>query len=178
MSKKYFILCISLPLQLTFSDCALCGCSKSSLSLVFTNGSCSYLPCIRYNREWRYHKEERIWLTRAPGLKLSKAEATFEEGTYFYFDVNSWRKAHKELRVEYEKLEDRPQIPPALSAQMVSSLSVNSWCVFTVICVWKCINSVHDLYTHLLSWDDFPMKDFHCFLRARTSIHSQRKAFS
>lgn len=95
--------------------------------------SWSYSSCIRYNREWRYHKEERIWLTRAPGLKLTKAEASFEEGTYFYFDVTGWRKAHKELRVEYEKLEDRPQIPPALSAQMVSSLSVNSWCVFKVI---------------------------------------------
>ena len=136
------------------------------------SASCFCFLCTRYNREWRYHKEERIWLTRVPGTKLAKMEATFEEGTYFYFDVNSWRKAHKELRVEYEKLEDRPQVPQALSAQMVSSLPVNSWCVFKVICVWKCINSVQDC-THLLSWDDFPMKDFHCFMRASASIYKQ-----
>lgn len=64
-----------------------------------------------YSRDWRYHKEERLWITRAPGMKPTKQETTYEEGTYCYFDVMTWRKAHKEFRVEYEKLEDRPQVP-------------------------------------------------------------------
>ena len=69
---------------------------------------------FRYARDWRYHKEERLWITRAPGMKPVKQEALFEEGTYCYFDVNTWRKAHKEFHVEYDKLEDRPQMPPNL----------------------------------------------------------------
>lgn len=65
-----------------------------------------------YARDWRYHKEERLWITRAPGMKPTKQESTYEEGTYCYFDVSGWRKAHKEFHVEYDKLEDRPQMPP------------------------------------------------------------------
>ena len=43
-------------------------------------------------------------------MRPVKQEQTFEEGTYCYFDVNLWRKATKDLRVEYEKLEDRPPL--------------------------------------------------------------------
>ncbi|XP_064399310.1 CCR4-NOT transcription complex subunit 2-like isoform X2 [Halichondria panicea] len=64
-----------------------------------------------YSRDWRYHKEQRLWITRAPGMKPNKQEATYEEGTYCYFDMQSWRKTHKEFHVEYDKLEDRPQMP-------------------------------------------------------------------
>jgi CCR4-NOT transcription complex subunit 2 len=67
-----------------------------------------------HSRDWRYHKEEKIWITRAPGMRPVKQEPTFEEGTYFYFDVNLWRKSTKEFHVEYDKLEDRPPIPSSL----------------------------------------------------------------
>ena len=69
----------------------------------------------RYNRGWRYHKDERLWITRAPGMKPTKQEEDrYEEGTYCYFDVNAWRKAHKEFRVEYAKLEGLPQVPQSV----------------------------------------------------------------
>ena len=59
-------------------------------------------------------------------MKPSKGDNSYEEGTYCYFDVNSWRKAHKELRVEYDRLEERPQIPPALATQqIVSTIPIN-----------------------------------------------------
>ena len=48
------------------------------------------------------------------GMRPVKQEQTFEEGTYFYFDVNLWRKSTKEFHVEYDKLEDRPPIPSSL----------------------------------------------------------------
>ncbi|KAL5484124.1 hypothetical protein EMCRGX_G020572 [Ephydatia muelleri] len=67
-----------------------------------------------YARDWRYHKDERIWITRAQGMKPTKQEATFEEGTYCFFDVGTWRKAHKEFHVEYDKLEERPSMPSNL----------------------------------------------------------------
>ena len=47
-------------------------------------------------------------------MKPTKQEGTYEEGTYCFFDVGTWRKAHKEFHVEYDKLEERPSMPPNL----------------------------------------------------------------
>jgi CCR4-NOT transcription complex subunit 2 len=80
-----------------------------------------------YSRDWRYHKEEKIWITRATGIRPTKVETTYEEGTYCYFDMTTWRKAHREMKVEYDKLAERPHIPPAFtSQQIVSSVSMNA----------------------------------------------------
>merc|ERR1719312_1775189 len=68
-----------------------------------------------YNRDWRYHKEERVWITRAPGMAPSEKTATYERGTYYFFDVNSWRKVPKEFHLDYDKLEDRPSLPSNLA---------------------------------------------------------------
>lgn len=68
-----------------------------------------------YNRDWRYHKEERVWITRAPGMEPLAKTNTYERGTYFFFDVHSWRKVPKEFYLEYNKLEERPQLPDGLS---------------------------------------------------------------
>merc|ERR1719443_448368 len=68
-----------------------------------------------YNRDWRYHKEERVWITRAPGMAPSEKTATYERGTYYFFDVNSWRKVPKEFHLDYDKLEDRPSLPSTLT---------------------------------------------------------------
>ena len=65
---------------------------SNSLSLSHTH---THLPPLstkhtcRYARDWRYHKEERLWITRAPGMKPNKQESSFEEGTYCYFDLTS-----------------------------------------------------------------------------------------
>lgn len=69
----------------------------------------------RYNRDWRYHKEERVWITRAPGMEPLAKTNTYERGTYFFFDVHNWRKVPKEFYLEYNKLEERPQLPDGLS---------------------------------------------------------------
>jgi CCR4-NOT transcription complex subunit 2 len=66
-----------------------------------------------YNRDWRYHKEERIWMTRAPGMEPIAKTTSYERGTYFFFDVHNWRKVPKEFHLEYSKLEERPMIPDA-----------------------------------------------------------------
>merc|ERR1719228_975058 len=70
-----------------------------------------------YNRDWRYHKEERVWITRAPGMAPSEKTTSYERGTYFFFDVNSWRKSPKDFHLDYDKLEDRPSLPTNLSGQ-------------------------------------------------------------
>lgn len=57
--------------------------------------ACSHSKCavvIRYERHWRYHKEQKIWITRAPGVEPSQKTNTYERGTYIYFDHMQWKK--------------------------------------------------------------------------------------
>lgn len=65
-----------------------------------------------YNREWRYHTEEKVWISQAPGMPMMEKTSTYERGTYFYFDIHTWRKATKEFYLDYSKLEGRPHMPP------------------------------------------------------------------
>ncbi|XP_069084430.1 CCR4-NOT transcription complex subunit 2 isoform X2 [Pleurodeles waltl] len=48
-----------------------------------------------FNRDWRYHKEERVWITRAPGMEPTMKTNTYERGTYYFFDCLNWRKVAK-----------------------------------------------------------------------------------
>ena len=41
----------------------------------------------------------------------SEKTTSYERGTYYFFDVNSWRKVPKEFHLDYDKLEDRPSLP-------------------------------------------------------------------
>ena len=72
------------------------------------------LQYCRYIRDWRYHKEERVWITRVPGMEPHVKTNSFERGTYYFFDAQNWRKVAKEFRLEYDKLEDRPMLPNTL----------------------------------------------------------------
>ncbi|XP_059477682.1 CCR4-NOT transcription complex subunit 2-like [Neocloeon triangulifer] len=65
-----------------------------------------------YNRDWRYHMEEKVWLTRAPGAPLLEKTATYERSTYYIFDPQRWGKFGKEFLLEYAKLEDRQGVAP------------------------------------------------------------------
>jgi CCR4-NOT transcription complex subunit 2 len=64
-----------------------------------------------HNRDWRYHKEEQLWITRAHGMVPTEKTQTYERGTYYFFDVASWRKVPKEFHLDYDKLEERPSLP-------------------------------------------------------------------
>ncbi|XP_048448607.1 CCR4-NOT transcription complex subunit 2, partial [Rhincodon typus] len=68
-----------------------------------------------FNRDWRYHKEERVWITRAPGMEPTVKTNTYERGTYYFFDCLNWRKVAKEFHLEYDKLEERPHLPSSLN---------------------------------------------------------------
>ncbi|XP_068619619.1 regulator of gene activity isoform X2 [Battus philenor] len=64
-----------------------------------------------YNREWRYHMEEKVWISQAPGMPMVEKTSTYERGTYYFFDAHNWRKVAKEFHLDYSKLEGRPQLP-------------------------------------------------------------------
>ncbi|XP_071444357.1 CCR4-NOT transcription complex subunit 2 isoform X1 [Hetaerina americana] len=69
-----------------------------------------------YNRDWRFHVDEKVWITRAPGMQLLEKTQSYERGTYYFFDALNWRKVAKEFHLEYSKLEERPQLQTSLSA--------------------------------------------------------------
>lgn len=58
-----------------------------------------------YSREWRYHKEEKVWITRAPGIAPSEKTNSYEKGTYYIFDAQLWRRVPREFVIEYDRLE-------------------------------------------------------------------------
>lgn len=58
-----------------------------------------------YKRDWRYHKEERLWLTRIKNIMPDQKYESYETGVYCVFDVQLWRKTHKSMRIDYDKLD-------------------------------------------------------------------------
>lgn len=58
-----------------------------------------------YKREWRFHTDEKIWITQVPGINAVEKTSTYERGTYYYFDTKTWKKVPKEMFLEYSKLE-------------------------------------------------------------------------
>lgn len=58
-----------------------------------------------FKRDWRYHKEERLWLTRIKNIMPNVKYDTYESGVYCVFDVQLWRKTHKPMRIDYDKLD-------------------------------------------------------------------------
>jgi len=60
-----------------------------------------------YKRDWRYHKEERLWLTRIKNIMPDHKYDTYETGVYCVFDVQLWRKTHKSMRIDYDKLDGK-----------------------------------------------------------------------
>ncbi|KAK4885115.1 hypothetical protein RN001_001386 [Aquatica leii] len=67
-----------------------------------------------YSREWRYHTEEKVWITQVPGMVLLEKTSTYERGTYYFFDAHNWRKVAKEFHLDYSKLETRPVIQQSM----------------------------------------------------------------
>jgi CCR4-NOT transcription complex subunit 2 len=80
------------------------------------------LSIFRYARQWRYHKELSVWLTKDPGVEPIEKGPNYERGTYIIFDpaVFSRVETPKDFTLQYDLLEDRPVIvpPPALLQQV------------------------------------------------------------
>ncbi|KAF4617728.1 hypothetical protein D9613_005838 [Agrocybe pediades] len=62
-----------------------------------------------WNRNWRYHKELRLWITKesgtAPSQKVQGGGG--EQGQYTYWDHENWTKERKEMTVLYADLEEK-----------------------------------------------------------------------
>eukprot|EP00123_Amoebidium_parasiticum_P015231 comp22846_c0_seq1/m.35998 comp22846_c0_seq1/g.35998 ORF comp22846_c0_seq1/g.35998 comp22846_c0_seq1/m.35998 type:complete len:354 (-) comp22846_c0_seq1:315-1376(-) len=59
------------------------------------------------NRDWRYHKDLKLWYTRMPETATQKAQG-FERGSVVFFDVGTWQKVRKDgFVMPYEPMEER-----------------------------------------------------------------------
>ena len=61
---------------------------------------------LLFDRGWRYHKVDELWLARWPGLAPERKgiEMDWEEGLYQYFDVKAWKRIPGWFRLHYDKL--------------------------------------------------------------------------
>jgi CCR4-NOT transcription complex subunit 2 len=74
-----------------------------------------------YNRNWRFHKEYRMWLTKETGTVATAKTSTYEQGIFTFFDPERWEKVKKEARINYDQLEEKIMQPIPGFSQMPSA---------------------------------------------------------
>ncbi|KAH8359103.1 hypothetical protein KR093_004291 [Drosophila rubida] len=72
-----------------------------------------------HSREWRYHVEEKIWITRIPGINQYEKNGTKERGTFYYFDAQSWKRLSKVFQIDAEKLDKCPNVSAFMNGKSV-----------------------------------------------------------
>ncbi|KAF8158422.1 hypothetical protein B0H34DRAFT_708778 [Crassisporium funariophilum] len=62
-----------------------------------------------WNRNWRYHKDLRLWITKESGTSPSQKVqgGVGEQGQYTFWDPENWGKERKEMTVLYADLEEK-----------------------------------------------------------------------
>jgi CCR4-NOT transcription complex subunit 2 len=59
------------------------------------------------NRNWRYHKVYKFWLTKDDRSTAKQMGPDSEFGYYIIFDAPSWKRERKEMLLEYSMLDTR-----------------------------------------------------------------------
>jgi len=87
---------------------------------------------LLFERGWRFHKQQRIWLARWPGVRPEEKTAAFEKGLYQYFDMNTWKRIPGWFRLDYCQLAEKTVVPEDLKTMYTKYAglltSVNSEC--------------------------------------------------
>ncbi|CAH8587094.1 unnamed protein product [Dicrocoelium dendriticum] len=60
-----------------------------------------------YQREWRFHKKEQLWLTRVVGANFT-TDNTSEQGDYYFWDPIKAQKSTHQMTIQYADLDDAP----------------------------------------------------------------------
>ncbi|KAI9774670.1 MAG: hypothetical protein M1840_002919 [Geoglossum simile] len=69
----------------------------------------------RTNRNWRYHKLQKQWLTKDDDSQPVRISQTEERGFYIFFDPETWRRERREFLLDYNSLDGRGIQPPAVA---------------------------------------------------------------
>jgi len=67
----------------------------------------THMKFHRWNRNWRYHKDLRLWITKESGTAPSQKVQGGEQGQYTFWDPENWTKERKEMTVLYADLEEK-----------------------------------------------------------------------
>ncbi|KAJ1892260.1 transcriptional regulator [Kickxella alabastrina] len=74
-----------------------------------------------YRRQWRYHKELRLWLTKDPDSPSTARSPRGEQSVFIFFDPGVWQKVKKEYMVIYDMLEERTPLSAAATTESASA---------------------------------------------------------
>lgn len=92
------------------------SCSLASERNPFMSFSnCVSASICRHNRDWRYHIEEKVWITRVPGITHYEKNGQSERGTFYYFDAQNWRRVPKDFQIDANKLDKCPNLGAIMS---------------------------------------------------------------
>ncbi|KAI0403915.1 hypothetical protein F4802DRAFT_569049 [Xylaria palmicola] len=61
-----------------------------------------------FQRQWRWHKKLKIWLTKDDIMHPRILSAQHEEGYYIVWNTDDWRKERRQLTLHYADLETNP----------------------------------------------------------------------
>ncbi|KAI1083525.1 hypothetical protein F5B20DRAFT_527362 [Whalleya microplaca] len=65
-----------------------------------------------FNRQWRWHKKLKIWLTKDDIMQPRILSSQHEEGYYIIWNTAEWRKERRTLTLHYADLEtNHPSLP-------------------------------------------------------------------
>ncbi|THD18946.1 CCR4 NOT transcription complex subunit 2 [Fasciola hepatica] len=82
-----------------------------------------------YQREWRFHKKEKIWLTRNVNANFTTDNSS-EQGDYFYWDPLKAQKSTLHMTILYSDLDNAPKSfrlsSGTLNAFVSTGLTTNS----------------------------------------------------
>lgn len=56
-------------------------------------------------RNWRYHKEIQVWLTKDSNVEPVLISPDVEKGVYIFFDPHNWEKIKKEFVLHYSAVQ-------------------------------------------------------------------------
>ncbi|KAK6461975.1 transcriptional regulator [Scheffersomyces coipomensis] len=56
-------------------------------------------------RNWRYHKDIQVWLTKDSNVEPVLLSPDVEKGVYIFFDPHNWEKIKKEFVLHYSSVQ-------------------------------------------------------------------------
>lgn len=56
-------------------------------------------------RNWRYHKDIQVWLTKDSHVEAIMITQDVEKGVYIFFDPHNWEKIKKEFVLHYSSIQ-------------------------------------------------------------------------
>jgi CCR4-NOT transcription complex subunit 2 len=87
----------------------------------------------RYARNWRYHKELGLWLTKETDENGRPVQAfrrtspnALDRGVYVFFDPTTWQKVKREWTLSWDAIEERSQPPTQPSSLPNSNNGTNN----------------------------------------------------